>query len=145
MKRMTDFDKYWEVLSQNRSAVSFQLCVKYLGFDKLTGAKTKGWQQKGWSEPFSFYSGANYVGSRQVAGGRQAGGCSSIEPIYMQLEWDLVWQVLGLCSRWWIDNLQQRLKKEESRQSRKARMETLSDWNLKQQVLGLAGGGWWQV
>ena len=47
MKGMTDFDKYWEVLSQNRSAASFQLCVKYLGFDKLTGAKTKGWQQKG--------------------------------------------------------------------------------------------------
>ena len=54
MKRMTDFDKYWEVLSQNRSAVSFHLCVKqHLGFDKLTRAKTKGWQQKGWSEPFS--------------------------------------------------------------------------------------------
>ena len=36
-------------------------------------------------------------------------------------------------------------EEEESRQSRKARMETLSEWNLKWQVLGLAGGGWWQV
>ena len=141
MKRMTDFDKYWEVLSQNRSAVSFQLCVKYLGFDKLTGAKTKGWQQKGWSEPFSspFILGRIMwdLGKWQVAGRLEAAVAWSLYVARVGPS------VAGASPMQQVADRQPAI--EESRQSRKARMETLSEWNLKWQVLGLAGGGWWQV
>ena len=91
MKRMTDIDKYYEVLS-----VSFQFInvSSILGLSNERGPKQKVGNKKDGVDPFP-----SLLFWRGLCGIQASGRWSTCWRLEQQsLEWKLGWQVLGLCS-----------------------------------------------